>query len=73
MSEEYGGRSGYTTEIHHPLFDTHPRLAPIVAFSRSATLARAGGLCGDSTDRVLAELGYSDREITGLHDRKIVG
>jgi crotonobetainyl-CoA:carnitine CoA-transferase CaiB-like acyl-CoA transferase len=72
MSDEYGRASGYITDIVHPVFDAHPRLAPIVRFSRSATQAKPGGLCGDSTDAVLLELGYTDREIIELRARTVV-
>jgi crotonobetainyl-CoA:carnitine CoA-transferase CaiB-like acyl-CoA transferase len=72
MSDEIGRASGYITDITHPVFDEHPRLAPLVRFSRSSTQANPGGLCGDSTDAVLAELGYTAEQITDLRTRKVV-
>jgi crotonobetainyl-CoA:carnitine CoA-transferase CaiB-like acyl-CoA transferase len=72
MSDEIGRAAGYITDITHPVFDAHPRLAPVVRFSRSATQARPGGLCGDSTDAVLGELGYTSDQVNDLRARKIV-
>jgi crotonobetainyl-CoA:carnitine CoA-transferase CaiB-like acyl-CoA transferase len=73
MSEEVGRAGRYITDVVHPIFDLHPRLAPVVRFSRSDTSARAGGLCGDATDTVLSELGYSADRISELRARSIVG
>ena len=72
MSEQYGRASGYITDVDHPVFDVHPRLSPLVSFSRSATQARPGGLCGDSTDAVLSELGYPSTEIADLRRKGVV-
>lgn len=72
MSDEYGRASGYITDINHPVFDDHPRLAPVVRFSRSATQAKPGGLCGDCTDAVLSELGYDGNQIADLRSRRVV-
>jgi crotonobetainyl-CoA:carnitine CoA-transferase CaiB-like acyl-CoA transferase len=73
ISDEYGRASGYITEVTHPIFDTHPRLAPIVRFSRSATHAKGGDLCGSATDAVLEELAYTHEQIADLRARKVVG
>ncbi|MBO0732455.1 MAG: CoA transferase, partial [Acidimicrobiaceae bacterium] len=73
MSGEYGRASGYIADVHHPVFEDHPRLAPVVRFSRSATQAKPGVLCGSSTDTVLQELGYSGEAIAGLRARQVVG
>jgi crotonobetainyl-CoA:carnitine CoA-transferase CaiB-like acyl-CoA transferase len=73
MSDEIGRASGYISDVTHPVFDTHPRLAPIVRFSRSRTRARAGGLCGSETDSVLAEIGYTAEQIGDLRARNVVG
>jgi crotonobetainyl-CoA:carnitine CoA-transferase CaiB-like acyl-CoA transferase len=73
LSDEYGRASGYIVDVGHPIFEQHPRLAPIVRFSRSSIPARSGGLCGDSTDSVLLELGYSQTRIADLRARRIVG
>jgi crotonobetainyl-CoA:carnitine CoA-transferase CaiB-like acyl-CoA transferase len=73
ISDEYGRASGYLVDVTHPVFDAHPRLAPVVRFSRSATSARAGDLCGSATDRVLVELGYTSEQIADLRAKSVVG
>jgi crotonobetainyl-CoA:carnitine CoA-transferase CaiB-like acyl-CoA transferase len=73
MAEEYGRASGYIADVHHPTFDDHPRLAPVVRFSRSATQAKPGTLCGTATESVLHELGYSDEQISDLRGRGVIG
>lgn len=73
MSDEFGRASGYIADVTHPVFGTHPRLAPIVRFSRSATQAKAGDLCGSATDMVLDELGYTTEQIVDLRARNVVG
>ncbi|MCY3909960.1 MAG: CoA transferase [bacterium] len=73
LSEDFGRASGYIVDVVHPTFEEHPRLAPFVRFSRSATQARPGVLAGQSTDAILAELGRSAKEIVGLRERGIVG
>ncbi|MDE0117123.1 MAG: CoA transferase [bacterium] len=73
LAEDFGRASGYAVDVYHPTFEEHPRLAPFVRFSRSATQALPGVLAGQSTDDVLAEMGKTSAEIAGLRDRKIVG
>lgn len=60
-------------DVVHPTFDEHPRLAPVVRFSRSATAARPGCLNGQHTDAVLAELGFDPDRIADLRTRGIIG
>jgi crotonobetainyl-CoA:carnitine CoA-transferase CaiB-like acyl-CoA transferase len=72
VSEDFGRASGYIADVRHPVFDVHPRLAPVVRFSRSATQALPGTLCGTATEGVLGELGYSEDEIVDLRARKII-
>ncbi len=73
MSQEVGRAGGYITDVVHPVFDDHPRLAPGVRLSRSATQARAGDFCGDATDAVLGELGYNQERIANVRVRHILG
>lgn len=73
MSDKYGRASGYIADVEHPVFGPHPRLAPMVRFSRSMTQARPGTLCGAATQAVLEELGYSMEQIADLKARQIVG
>jgi crotonobetainyl-CoA:carnitine CoA-transferase CaiB-like acyl-CoA transferase len=73
MDDEHGRASGYVVDVEHPTFGTHPRLAPVVQFSRSTTRALPGTLCGTATRAVLEELGYTEDEIADLRARKVVG
>ena len=72
-SQEFGRASGYLADVHHPTFEDHPRMAPLVRFSRSATQAKPGVLAGSHTDAILAELGFGPAAIIDLRERKIVG
>ncbi len=72
MADDFGRASGYLADITHPIFGAHPRLAPVVRFSRSATIAKPACLLGDATDSTLQELGYSDEAIADLRERNIV-
>jgi crotonobetainyl-CoA:carnitine CoA-transferase CaiB-like acyl-CoA transferase len=73
MSDEFGRASGYLADIDHPTFGEHPRLAPLIRFSRSATQALPGQLLGASTDAVLAEIGRTSEEIAQLRARGVIG
>ena len=64
---------GILSEIVHPVFDEYPRLAPMVHFSRSDTVAKAGCVCGQHTDAVLTEIGYSAERIAELRANGVVG
>jgi crotonobetainyl-CoA:carnitine CoA-transferase CaiB-like acyl-CoA transferase len=68
-----GQQCGFVTETDHPVLDRVPRLAPLVRFSRSATVAGAACLCGQHTDEVLREIGYSDEKISALRLAGIIG
>jgi crotonobetainyl-CoA:carnitine CoA-transferase CaiB-like acyl-CoA transferase len=72
QSKDVGHASGWVTEVVHPTFDQHLRLAPVVRFSRSVTQAKAGVLAGSATDSVLGELGFDAAAITDLRARRIV-
>lgn len=72
MSDAHGRASGYLVDVTHPVFDMHPRLAPIVRFSRSTLDPQGAGLCGNATDTVLRELGYSVEQVADMRSRKIV-
>jgi crotonobetainyl-CoA:carnitine CoA-transferase CaiB-like acyl-CoA transferase len=72
QSEEFGGASGLLVEVSHPTFDEHERLAPLVEFSRSDTVAEPGCLAGQHTDAILAELGHDASAIADLRQRGVV-
>ncbi|HEY3670885.1 MAG TPA: CoA transferase [Acidimicrobiia bacterium] len=67
-----GEAKGWITEVEHPVIGVHPRLAPLVAFSRSTTVARPSALCGARTDAVLTELGYSPDRIDALRTAGVI-
>jgi crotonobetainyl-CoA:carnitine CoA-transferase CaiB-like acyl-CoA transferase len=71
--DQLGVASEYLVDVEHPVFEVHPRMAPLVRFSRSATQALPGVLLGAHTDAILTELGTSPAEIADLRERKIVG
>ena len=71
-SNSFSGAAGYLVDVEHPIFETHPRLAPLVRFSRSSTRAEPGVLAGSATDTVLRELGHSDGSIADLRERSII-
>ena len=73
QSDDVGQASGWVTEVVHPTFDQHLRLAPLVRFSRSATQAKPGVLAGSATDALLRELGFDDAAIADLRADGIVG
>jgi len=58
--DDLGPAAGLLADVDHPMLGPHPRLAPLVAFGRSATVAAAGCEAGQHTDRLLAELGHDD-------------
>jgi crotonobetainyl-CoA:carnitine CoA-transferase CaiB-like acyl-CoA transferase len=68
-----GHECGILAPINHPTFDEFYRLAPMVGFSRSETVAGRGCLIGEFTDAVLAELGYSAERIAELKDKGVLG
>ncbi len=55
------------------MIGAHPRLAPLVRFSRSSTQAGPAPLVGQDTRTVLAELGYSEAREEELAARRIIG
>ncbi len=64
-----GRANGWIADVEHPTIGTHPRLAPLVGFSRSSTVVKPSALCGAHTDAVLAELGYDADRIAALARR----
>lgn len=67
-----GEQCGMVTKAHHPILDEIPRLAPLVRFSRSATIAGDAGLCGQHTNKVLADYGYSEADLAALAADNII-
>jgi crotonobetainyl-CoA:carnitine CoA-transferase CaiB-like acyl-CoA transferase len=72
LQSELGRESGYVANVVHPVFEEHPRLAPLTRFSRSATQAKAACLAGAHNEKILAELNYSPEDIAGFRERTII-
>jgi crotonobetainyl-CoA:carnitine CoA-transferase CaiB-like acyl-CoA transferase len=72
LGDDFGRGAGMVVDVVHPTFDEHPRLAPLVSLSRSATVAGVGCLLGQHTDSVLQELGYDQDAITELRAAGVV-
>lgn len=70
---ELGRASGYVADVEHPVYGEHPRLSPLVRFSRSATVAKPSCVTGDCTDELLGEIGFTPKQISDLRARQIVG
>jgi crotonobetainyl-CoA:carnitine CoA-transferase CaiB-like acyl-CoA transferase len=64
--------AAFTATADSPVFDEHLRLAPLCAFSRSATDPRGGCTAGQHTTVVLREFGYSEAEIAALRDDNVI-
>jgi crotonobetainyl-CoA:carnitine CoA-transferase CaiB-like acyl-CoA transferase len=69
---ELGRSQGYVSEVEHPVFGAHPRMAPMVRFSRSATTSEPGCCLGQHTETVLKELGFNDERIDALRQAGVV-
>lgn len=57
------------TLCDHPILGDVPRLKPLVAFSRSATVAGPAGLVGQHTREVLESYGYDESALDDLQER----
>ena len=68
-----GRANGWIVDVEHPTIGEHPRLAPLVEFSRSSTVVKPSALCGAHTDAVLTELGYDAARIGALRDSGAIG
>jgi len=67
-----GRQRGWVTDVDHPVLGTHPRLMPLVEFSRSGTVVLGSELCGARTDAVLAEIGYDAERIAALREAGVI-
>jgi crotonobetainyl-CoA:carnitine CoA-transferase CaiB-like acyl-CoA transferase len=72
MGDDVGRACGLVTEVEHPMLGEHPRLAPLVRFSRSATTPGPGAMVGQHTEQVLRGLGYPPEYCADLRTRGIV-
>ncbi|MET0182474.1 MAG: CoA transferase, partial [Caulobacterales bacterium] len=69
---DVGAQCQLVVQARHPILDEIPRLAPLVRFSRSGTVAGDAGLCGQHTNKVLSDYGYSDAELATLASDNII-
>jgi crotonobetainyl-CoA:carnitine CoA-transferase CaiB-like acyl-CoA transferase len=67
-----GRQRGWVTDVEHPVLGTHPRLTPLVEFSRSETVVLPSELCGAQTDAVLAEIGYDVDRVAALREGHVI-
>ena len=58
--------AGFLTEVVHPSFGRHRRLAPLATLSLTPGKARPACLFGQHTESLLRELGYEDEAIEKL-------
>jgi crotonobetainyl-CoA:carnitine CoA-transferase CaiB-like acyl-CoA transferase len=73
LLSDVGESLGVVTETTHATIGDYPRCTPMVKFSRSGGVAGPAPLCGQQTDAVLAELGYSEDRIDALRAAGVLG
>ena len=66
MEDAIARDAGFLTEVEHPSFGRHRRLAPLAALSLTPGEARPACLFGQHTESVLRELGYETGAIEKL-------
>jgi crotonobetainyl-CoA:carnitine CoA-transferase CaiB-like acyl-CoA transferase len=66
MCDAITREAGFLSEVEHPSFGVHRRLAPLAALSLTPGLARPACLFGQHTEAVLRELGYDTAAIEKL-------
>lgn len=64
--------AGFVDEVDHPLFGRHRRHGPVVRLSATPAKGGPASTIGQHTRAVLAELGYTDDEITELRAKGVV-
>ena len=73
LFSDLGASLGVIVETTHATIGDYPRASPMVKFSRSGGVAGPAPLCGQHTDAVLAELGYSTDRIDALRAAGVLG
>jgi crotonobetainyl-CoA:carnitine CoA-transferase CaiB-like acyl-CoA transferase len=70
---DLGRELGVVVDAHHPVIEEHPRLAPLVRFSRSTSVVAAPSpLCGADTDEVLEGFGYDEARRAELRSAGVI-
>jgi crotonobetainyl-CoA:carnitine CoA-transferase CaiB-like acyl-CoA transferase len=60
-------------EMKHPVEGAVPGLGiPVKLSETPGAIRRAAPLLGEHNDETLAQLGYSDKEIADLRERKVI-
>jgi crotonobetainyl-CoA:carnitine CoA-transferase CaiB-like acyl-CoA transferase len=72
MCDPIGREAGFLSEVEHPSFGTHRRLAPLASLSLTPGKARPACLFGQHTESVLRELGYDTSAIEKLEADGVV-
>jgi len=68
LAEEHG----WLATVEHPMIGAYPRLSPYAGFSRSRTVATAGGTKGQHTRAIMEEIGFDESAIADYAERGIV-
>lgn len=72
MLEHMAPECDLVTSAEHPMLDSHPRLRPLVAMSRSRLVAGNGCSLGQHTEAVLGELGHGPDAIERLKKNRVI-
>jgi formyl-CoA transferase len=65
-------KSGSIVEVPHPVRGSYFTIGSPIKFSDLKPEITASPLLGEHTDQVLAELGYTQEQITAMHAAKAV-
>jgi crotonobetainyl-CoA:carnitine CoA-transferase CaiB-like acyl-CoA transferase len=68
-----GRELGFVIDGDHPVLEEHPRLGPLVRFSRSTSVIGPAPLCGADTDAVLEGFGYDEARRVELRTAGVIG
>jgi crotonobetainyl-CoA:carnitine CoA-transferase CaiB-like acyl-CoA transferase len=72
LNDEHSIANELAPEVDHAIWGRYRRHGPIVTFDKMPGAYRGGSIGGDSTDSLLAELGYDASAIADLRARRLV-